>query len=312
MARTIDRGPSRAVLVEDGRAIKVWRHASRWQRLRDGTRARRERDVLAALAARGVRVPRPLELRQGPRGHELAMELVPGAVNVQHALEGGADWPHGRARAFAELGRLLAALHAAGLEQSDLHPGNALLDAAGRAWAIDFDKARLARVPRPARFERDLVELCAYARERTSARERARFALAWHAALPAELRGQVELRDPRAFAALCARVEAHAPARRDAQVRRLVKRWLRESSRTRRVEIPGGACFVARPNQLDALVEPDDVARAGGWRLESFPTRAAARARWLALAEIVERARPGPRPVALWWTAAPCVASSDA
>ncbi|TAJ15969.1 MAG: hypothetical protein EPO68_11930 [Planctomycetota bacterium] len=305
MARTLDRGPSRAVLIEDGRAIKVWRHASRWQRLRDGARARREQAILAALVARGVRVPQPLGLAHTARGHELALELVPDAVNVQQALEGARAWPRGRARAFAALGRLLAALHGAGVEQRDLHPGNALLDAQGRAWAIDFDKARLARAPRPARCERDMVELCAYARERTSPRERARFALAWHDALPAELRAHWRLE------ALCARVEEHAPARRDQQVRRLLKRWLRESSRTRRVALADGACFVARPNELDAAVEPAAIAHARGWRLESFATRAAARARWLALAENVERARPGPRPAALWWTTAPCVASTD-
>jgi tRNA A-37 threonylcarbamoyl transferase component Bud32 len=311
MAPTLDRGPSRAVLVEDGRAIKVWRHASGWQRLRDGARARRERDVLAALSARGVRVPRPLALRQGSRGHELAMELVPHAVNVQRALEGAEPWPRGRARAFAELGRLLAALHGAGLEHGDLHPGNALLDADGRAWAVDFDKARLARAPRPARFERELVELCAYARERTSPRERARFALAWHRALPAALRARVGA-DRAAVRALCVRVEGHAPARRDEQVRRLLKRWLRESSRTRRVAIEHGACLVARACEpVDLALAPAELARARGWRLEELATREGARRRWLELAENVERARAGPRPAVLWWTTTPRVASTE-
>jgi tRNA A-37 threonylcarbamoyl transferase component Bud32 len=306
----LDSGASRRVVVEHGQAVKIWRHSSPLQRLRDAARARREFAILSHLCAQGLRVPRPRELRRGARGHELAMQLVPGAVNVQLALEGRAAWPLGRARAWRELGALLADLHGVGLRQRDLHPGNALLDPQGRAWAVDFDKARLAAAPTRARLRRELVELCAYAVERTTARERARFALAWWRALPAALRAQTAARRAE-LGSFLAEVERAAPACRDQQVRRLLRRWLRESSRVRRVQTSEGRLLVARepwpPTPPDA---PTALARERGWRIEPYATRRAARARWLALAENAERDRPGPRPALFWLAGPPRLAST--
>ncbi|MBM3978102.1 MAG: hypothetical protein FJ299_14085, partial [Planctomycetes bacterium] len=235
----LDSGASRRVVVERGCAVKIWRHRSPLQRLRDGARARREFEILKQLCEQGLRVPRPHALRRGARGHELAMQLVPDAVNVQQALEGRAAWPLGRAHAWRELGTLLAGLHGAGLRQRDLHPGNALLDPQGQAWAVDFDKARLADVPTPARLRRELIELCAYALERTTPRERARFALAWWHALAPAVRARAALRRAE-LGPFLAGIERAAPACRDQQVRKLCQRWLRDSSRARRVQTSEG------------------------------------------------------------------------
>jgi tRNA A-37 threonylcarbamoyl transferase component Bud32 len=308
-AGALDRGHARSLRVENGRVIKTWRHPALVQRLRDAARARREREILATLHARGLNVPEPYTLSRTTRGWQLELQYVSDAANVQRLLECRAAWPTGPERGLSALGALLAELHAAGLVQRDLHPGNALVDAQGRAWALDFDKARLvAALPR-AQLETDLLELCAYARERTSARQRRRFALAWWRALTPELRARLALvhSEPtppraarRALGVWLASIEARAPRRRDAQVRRLVRRWLRESSRTRQVALPGGAMYVAR--DAGDYASPEALLRdaaARGWITERCASRAQARARWLELAEAFERARPDARPLAL-------------
>lgn len=196
----------------------------------DRARAAREHRLLTELRDAGVRVPRALGLERVDGGWEVRMEWLGPGPTAADLLEGRAPWPRGRAAACRELGRLLATLHSRGVDHPDLHPGNALVATDGRAWAIDFHKARRVKLLRERTLLRDLASLAASARETLTAHERARFFLAWHSALPVELRP----RSPRA--ALAREVELAARERRVAVVHKRRLRWLRASSSVEPVE----------------------------------------------------------------------------
>ncbi|MEW6071812.1 MAG: lipopolysaccharide kinase InaA family protein, partial [Planctomycetota bacterium] len=146
-------GPSRAVLLaadpaagEAGGRIVVKRFFARgllggW---RARTRARREHALLAALSAAGLPVPRPLDLARGDGAWEVRMAWIPAARPLADWLRAGVP-PGARERLLAALGRLLAAAHAAGLDDPDLHLGNVLVDAAGAPWLVDVHGARIRR-----------------------------------------------------------------------------------------------------------------------------------------------------------------------
>ena len=114
-------------------------HLGAW---RDRSRARAEHRALALLHAAGLRVPAPLGVERTPAGWTVRMEHVEGAVSLGSLLHGDEPPPGGWPRLMARLGRLLAGLHGAGVEHTDLHAGNVLVDPLGRAWLIDFHGAR--------------------------------------------------------------------------------------------------------------------------------------------------------------------------
>ncbi|MCY3003956.1 MAG: hypothetical protein NTV21_19345 [Planctomycetota bacterium] len=190
----------------------------------DRVRAAREHRLLSELRDAGVRVPQALGLERVDGGWEVRMEWLGASATAADLLEGRAPWPRGRAAGCRELGILLATLHARGVDHPDLHPGNALVSADGRAWAIDFHKARRVKALRERTLRRDLASLAASARETLTPFERARFFLAWHSALPAELRPDT----PRAL--LAREIETSARERRVAVVHKRRLRRLRTSS----------------------------------------------------------------------------------
>lgn len=189
MNGSLHTGLHRSVRLERGatreqRAPRVVKHFHRrglWGAWKNQRRARNEFAILAALSEAGHAVPRPFALRtpaDAPREREVVMEWIPGSRPLSEVLE---QVPRsGRSpQLAASVGQLLAELHASGLDSTDLHTGNFLVDAQQRLWAIDFHAARLAKRFHAARIVRDLVRLCAGMRERTSARFRARALRAW-------------------------------------------------------------------------------------------------------------------------------------
>jgi 3-deoxy-D-manno-octulosonic acid kinase len=119
------------------------------------SRAFVEWSALIRLLERGLPVPRPLMAsceRQGPFYRAgILTELIPGARSLADAagVLGEDDW--------RRLGEVLQRFFAAGMVHADLNARNILLDAAGRWYLIDFDRARI--LDRPARPDRMLARL---------------------------------------------------------------------------------------------------------------------------------------------------------
>ena len=318
-ARVLKQSPARSVRLEPPahgaeapeRIVKRFRSRGPLAAARDRARARREFELLRELHALGLAVPRPLELAARDGGWEVAMEFLAGAASFAAILEGRAPWPAEPGRIARELGALCARLQAAGVQHPDLHPGNALLGADGRAFAIDFHKARRARSPwTPPRLEAQLAHVAAGARERTSRRFRARFLWAWWSALPPALRPQrTELPE------LARRAEARARCERAEHVERRRPRWTRDGTAVHAVELAGGAAFerADREPGLARAVESLIASRApareplaielpwdsrsqalilfGSWRdLASL---------WRTAGQLEEHALPAARPLAL-------------
>ena len=132
---------------------------ARLRRLLRPSKARQEYDRTRAAAARGVPGPEPLAFGEadpgaGPRDSYLLTRALPDTLPLGEFLE--ATLPklpeparsRLRQRVAAGLGQLLARMHAAGLTQHDLHPGNVLIrpdDDQPRLWLIDLQAVRLGR-----------------------------------------------------------------------------------------------------------------------------------------------------------------------
>lgn len=119
------------------------------------SRAFIEWSALSRLLEQGLPVPRPLMAsceRRGPYYRAgILTELIPGARSLADAagVLGEDDWHR--------LGAMLQRFFAAGMVHADLNAHNILLDAAGRWYLIDFDRARV--LDRPARPDRMLQRL---------------------------------------------------------------------------------------------------------------------------------------------------------
>ena len=101
----------------------------------------REFENLVWLREQGFLAPRPLlaglgSLRGRPVLQFLATEWVPDAPSLAGLVELGASSER-LVSATAEVGRMLARLHAAGFEHRDAYPRNFVLDASGRPWVLD-------------------------------------------------------------------------------------------------------------------------------------------------------------------------------
>jgi hypothetical protein len=271
--------PFRSVTLETDEAgrlvvVKRFHHPNALLAGLDRRRARAEHRALAALHAARLPVPRPLGLGPFPGGWEVRLEPIAGARGLDELLRGEAP-AGGWARLCARLGALLAELHAAGIEHGDLHPGNVLVDRDGRPWLIDFHRAR--RRPRTRRLLwRDLARAEAAGREALAPRLRARFLLAC-------------LRAAGGRAGLTrARLGELARAGRElrrSSVRHGLGRWLRESSRVRRVERAGRTLLVRR--DLDAQDLAGILEQPARARSYAGPARELC-ARWLAAARLHE------------------------
>jgi len=317
-ARVLKQSPARSVRLEPaaptsgGAARVVKRFASRGPlgRARDGARARREIELLRALHALGLPVPRPLALEARDGGWEVAMEHLDGAAPFAAVLEGRAPWPARPESVARELGRLSARLAAAGVDHPDLHPGNALLDGNGRAFAIDFHKARLVRRLAPEQLEAQLARMAQGARERTSRRFRARFLLAWWSALPVEIQPEA-----RSLPDLARRIEERARSERADAVERRRVRWTRAGTAVRATQLAAGAGFERADREpglaraLEAAIQVQPAWR--GARVLGHPLAPGLRVlvhvgawrelqgTWRTAGQLEEHALPAARPLAL-------------
>lgn len=254
---TLKRGRARRIVLErweeEGRArgvvVKHFESPNPLHVLRDRARAHAEFWALTRLAEQGLPVPRAHAIRRVGRGWQVEMDWVRGSRDLAALLASDAPWPADRATCAERLGRLFASMHAAGIEHTDLHAGNVLLDGEGRPVLIDLHGAAVGVRWTRERLRRQLIAAAATERERTSARFRALFFTAWHRALPAELR---DLLEPPAR--LARDVEGRARFEHRANVLRNLDRWTRASSRVRVARTAGGR-VAARLDLDDELVE---------------------------------------------------------
>lgn len=113
--------------------------------------AARERDGIAALQAAAIPTPAPVaDAPLNGGGRLIATRFLEDAISLAEAWD-MAPRPPGDADAIALLAPALATLarmHAAGLAQADLHPGNFLLHD-GALWVIDGDAVTRAPTALP-------------------------------------------------------------------------------------------------------------------------------------------------------------------
>ncbi|MCK9540063.1 3-deoxy-D-manno-octulosonic acid kinase [Dokdonella sp.] len=109
------------------------------------TRSFREFHLLAELANAGLPVPAPVAARYVRQGLRYTADLLTRRIEAAQTLAAllGADRAD---RSSAErIGGMLARFHAAGVWHADLNAHNILVDAAGKAWLLDFDRGRRRR-----------------------------------------------------------------------------------------------------------------------------------------------------------------------
>jgi hypothetical protein len=277
----------RRVWRDGDTVVKSFERHGALLRCLDRRRAEREIDVLTRLHAAGLAVPRPIGVERTPRGFAARLAFVDGARALDVCLAETSerrDEPRVRRlrRAWLRAAAVLVARAGAlGLDQPDWHPGNVLVDAHARAFAIDFHKARLGR-PSARLVARDALLLAMHTRELCDAREAASAVRAHLVALPADL-GRAVLAG-RSRSVHVARLCGNARRERRAHVERELDRWTR----------PSGA------------VEAMD----GGWRARERIDAAAARfvvtgspaevrSVWRAQARLVEHRVPAAVPQVL-------------
>lgn len=251
--RTVER---EAALDGPAHAVKRY-HAPRIGGWFDGLRARSEFRLHEQLFARGFPVPRAIEVRRGD-AWEVVTEWIEDAPALDRILRGEAPWPAAPATVAQSLGQLLANAHVIGLDHPDLHPGNVLVGAGGRAWLVDLRRARIrAQLDAHERLH-DLIHVAAGVRELVSARFRARFFAAYAHALPVALRSVLEPHDT-----VVRDIERAARVVRREHVERARLRWTRSSSSCRAVRTPAFDGIASR-----ALTD-DDVERCVALALRS-------------------------------------------
>ncbi|XAW90701.1 3-deoxy-D-manno-octulosonic acid kinase [Vibrio sp. CDRSL-10 TSBA] len=104
------------------------------------TRSAQEFELLRHLAEAGVNVPRPIAARAQRSGltyqADILVEKVPNASDLVDVLQKQALSDD----MYQAIGRMIRAMHNAGVNHTDLNIHNILLDNAGKVWLIDFDK----------------------------------------------------------------------------------------------------------------------------------------------------------------------------
>lgn len=111
-----------------------------WREATHRSRAMREFGLLRQMRAWRLPVPRAAAAHQ-QRGvftyrADIVVEWIPGTHNVAQLLAQRALQPH----EYRALGLAIRHLHDREVFHADLNCHNLLLDAAGRAWVVDFDK----------------------------------------------------------------------------------------------------------------------------------------------------------------------------
>jgi hypothetical protein len=269
----------RRVWREGATVVKSFERHGAWLGFLDRRRAERELAVLEVLFERGLPVPQPIGLERGPtggeesrRGWRARIGWLAGTRTLAALLETEHDAPT-RRRALRAAAAAVASFAAAGLAQPDWHPSNVLVDDAGRAFGIDFHKARLVR-PSAQLARADLELFAVHTREHLASRERVFAVLVYLAALPPAWRRELA---PHGTAHLCADLDERSRAARRRYVERELDRWTRPSGAVRFER----GVWVARAPQADA---------APRWCVDT--SRAEARAAWLAQARLFEQRVP--------------------
>ncbi|MFB9069126.1 3-deoxy-D-manno-octulosonic acid kinase [Pseudofulvimonas gallinarii] len=109
----------------------------------DRTRSFQEFRLMRRLHALGLPVPMPVAARYQRSGlaytADLLTCLIPDATPLAVLL---ADDGSGQDNTLESVARSIAAMHARQVWHADLNAHNILVDREGRAWLIDFDRAR--------------------------------------------------------------------------------------------------------------------------------------------------------------------------
>ena len=104
------------------------------------SRAMQEFSLLRPMRALNLPVPAPVAARQVTTGRhytaDIIVAMLPGTRNVVQRLVEGELSPE----AWRAIGQAIRRLHDAQIHHSDLNAHNILLDTAGQAWIVDFDK----------------------------------------------------------------------------------------------------------------------------------------------------------------------------
>ena len=189
----------------------------------------------------------------------LTMDRVPSARSLLAILETEPkELPETTGK---QLGSLLASLVQLGLEHRDLHPGNLVLDDAGKVWLLDFGQARSREKQALIAKHSDLVVLLASLRELTTRELRDSVVRNYLQDVGTEgssrdLASDQELDELDGVARL---------VRRKSVLRNL-NRWTRESGVARLTSVPGRVVLIARrePSALSSrlVIEGEESYRA--------------------------------------------------
>ncbi|PKM01350.1 MAG: 3-deoxy-D-manno-octulosonic acid kinase, partial [Gammaproteobacteria bacterium HGW-Gammaproteobacteria-7] len=113
--------------------------------------------LLVRMAGLGLPVPAPLAAgycRQGMTYRaDILIERIADARSLAELVRIGLDVPR-----WADVGRLIAGFHRAGVHHADLNAHNVLMDNSGRHYLIDFDRSRI-RAPSAGWRQANLARL---------------------------------------------------------------------------------------------------------------------------------------------------------
>lgn len=173
MALATGSGRGQALRIEhDGRG-HVLRHYRRgglvarlsddrfWREAPHDSRAMREFTLLRLMRSWQLPVPEPVAASHLPRGlfyeADILVGLIPDSANVVQWLQRRALTPTD----WQALGHAIRQLHDRQVFHADLNAHNLLLDPAGKAWVVDFDKCaiRVGDDWKPRNLERLLRSL---------------------------------------------------------------------------------------------------------------------------------------------------------
>lgn len=116
-----------------------------WREVPHDSRAMREYNLLRLMRSWNLPVPEPIAASHRPHGlfyeADIIVGLIPDSANM-------VQWLQRRPLEAAEwkaVGGAIRRLHDRQVFHADLNAHNLLLDAAGRAWVVDFDKCEVRR-----------------------------------------------------------------------------------------------------------------------------------------------------------------------
>jgi 3-deoxy-D-manno-octulosonic-acid transferase len=146
-------GRGQALLITEGGRGQVLRHYRRgglmarvsedrfWRAAPHDSRAMREFSLLRLMRSWQLPVPEPIAASHWPRGPlfyqaDIIVGLIPDSANLVQLLQqrplAAPEW--------TMVGQAIRRLHERQVFHADLNAHNLLLDGAGRAWVVDFDK----------------------------------------------------------------------------------------------------------------------------------------------------------------------------